>query len=109
MLFMDTSMKEKRSVVLHFVLTHYWFDEMVNLRKDVEYRAISPHWSRLIWSRRDSIVAARFSRAYTSETILRPVIGIDIGPCPYEGWDANYYRIKLGPITEHNMPNGGRQ
>ena len=87
-------------VVVHMVLTHHWFDEMVHGGKDVEYRAITPHWTRLIWDRRDQITHARFSRAYTCNTITRPVIGIDIGPCPYDGWDGDYYRLTLGPIDE---------
>lgn len=91
-----------RRLVVHLVLTYHWFDEMTDLRKDVEYRAMTPHWKRLIWDRRDEIAAARFSRGYTSETIIRPVIGIDIGPCPYDGWHGEYYRIHLGPIEQHN-------
>ena len=91
-------------LVVHLVLTYHWFDEMVNLRKHVEYRAMTPHWKRLIWDRRNEIAAARFSRGYTAETIVRPVIGIDVGPCPYNGWDGDYYRLTLGLITEHNRP-----
>jgi hypothetical protein len=89
--------------VVHLVLTYHWFDEMVNLRKHVEYRAMTPHWKRLIWDRRNEIAAARFSRGYTAETILRPIIGIDVGPCPYNGWEGDYYRLTLGLITEHNQ------
>ena len=29
-------------------------------------------------------------------------IGIDVGPCPYNGWDGDYYRLTLGLITEPN-------
>lgn len=84
--------------IIHLVLTHHWFDEMVAGRKDIEYRVMSPHWTKLIWGRRGAITHARFSRAYTPTTILRPVDSIDVGPCPYEGWDADYYRLHLGPI-----------
>ena len=96
-------------LVVHLVLTYHWFDEMVNLRKHVEYRAMTPHWKRLIWDRRNKIAAARFSRGYTAETIVRPVIGIDVGPCPYNGWDGDYYRLTLGLITEHNAAGQGRR
>ena len=89
-------------LVVHLVLTYHWFDDMIALRKPVEYRVMSPHWKRLIWDRRNEIAAARFSRGYTAETILRPIIGIDVGPCPYNGWDGDYYRLTLGLITEHN-------
>lgn len=87
-------------VILHLVLTHHWYDEMVAGRKDVEYRAIKPHWTKMIWNRCGAITHVRFSRAYSSTTILRPVVGIDIGTCPDEGWDDDYYRINLGPIEE---------
>jgi len=97
----------EKSVILQLVLTYHWFDEMVGLRKHVEYRDMTPQWKRLIWDRRNKISAARFSRGYTSETILRPVIGIDIGPCPYDGWGGYYYRITLGLITEH-VKDGGK-
>ena len=26
----------------------------------------------------------------------------DVGQCPYNGWDGDYYRLTLGLITEHN-------
>lgn len=99
---MSAAKNSVHPLVVHLVLTYHWFDEMVNLRKHVEYRAMTPHWKRLIWDRRNEIAAARFSRGYTAETILRPVIGIDVGPCPYDGWTGDFYRMTLGLITEHN-------
>ena len=93
----------RKPLTLHLVLTRHWFDEMVESRKHVEYRAMTPHWNRLIRDRMHEITDVRFSRGYTAETILRPVTGIDIGPCPYDGWDGDYYRIYLGPISEHKF------
>lgn len=88
-------------LVVHLVLTHHWYDEMTAGRKHIEYRAITPHWKRLLWDRREQITYARFSRGYTSTTITRPVRIIDIGPCPYDGWHGEYYRLHLGPV-KHN-------
>ena len=85
-----------KDITLNMVLTYHWFDEMVAGRKDVEYRAMTPHWKRLIWDRRERLLDARFSRGYTKTTITRPILEIDIGPCPYEGWEENYYRIHMG-------------
>lgn len=85
-------------ITLHLVLTIHWFTEMVEGRKDIEYREMSPHWKRLIWDRRDRITHARYSRGYTKTTITRPVVKIDIGPCPYDSWPGNYYRIHMEPI-----------
>ena len=89
-------------LVLHLVLTGRWFDMMVGGVKNVEYRAMTEHWTRLIWNRRDKITHARFARGYTKETIVRPVRCIDIGPCPYDGWDGDYYRIHMPPIQVEN-------
>ena len=93
-------------LVIHLVLTHHWFDEMVAGRKDVEYRAITPHWTRLIWDRRDRITHARFSRAYTNNTIERRVLFVSRGECPYDGWYGEYYRLHLDSF---NMDNAGGQ
>ena len=89
-----------KPLVGHFILTYYWFDEMVAGRKDVEYRQATYYWRRRIWDRQ--ITHAIFSRGYSSTTITRPVRKIDVGLCPYPTWDGIYYRIHLGPI----MPNG---
>jgi len=88
-------------VVLHLVLTRHWFDEMLAGRKDIEYRACTPYWRRLLWGRRRRITHARFSRGYTSRTILRPVLAVDCGGCPYDGWDGRFYRLHLGEIVEN--------
>ena len=87
-----------QTFIIHLVLTFHWFDEMIAGRKDWEYREMSAHWQRLIWDRRHSIKAARFSRGYTKTTILRPVFSITIGPCPIDGWNGDYYRLELGKI-----------
>lgn len=87
-----------KSVTLRLVLTGRWWDEMFEGKKDVEYREQSAHWRRLIWDRRARITHAVFSRGYTRHSILRAVVGIDIGPCEYAGWPSIYYRLRLGPV-----------
>ena len=96
------------AVVLHLVLTHHWFDEMIAGRKWTEYRKVTPHWTRLIWDRRDKITHARFSRGYTAQRIIRRVEQITIGPCPYDGWPGQYYRIDLGEVRVENDRLHGR-
>lgn len=78
---------------LHLVLTYHWYDEIAAGRKTIEYRAMTHHWDKLIWKRRKQIVEVRFARGYTKTVLVRSVVGIDIGPCPYHGWEGNYYRI----------------
>jgi hypothetical protein len=89
------------SLVIHLVLTHHWFDEMAAGRKDIEYRSTTPHWTRLIWDRRDKITHASFSRGYTAHTITRSVLAVDRGPCPYDTWDDEYFRLHLGPLRDN--------
>ena len=86
--------------VIHLVLKGVWFDMMVSGMKDVEYREIKPHWIRLLWSNRNTITHAKFSRGYTKKSITRKVRSIDIGPCPYAGWAGDYYRIHMEPYTD---------
>jgi hypothetical protein len=98
-----TNRPSAAAVVIHLVLTYHWFDEMVAGRKDTEYRAMTPHWMRLIWFRRHRITHARFSRAYTSRTMTRRVLSVSIGDCPYEGWDGEYYRIHLDSVANADL------
>ena len=96
-------MDEKTSVVpgmvnplvLYLVLTEHWYDEIDAGRKRCEYRAMSKHWQRLIWERRDKITHVRFQRGFKKNPpkMTFEVRHIDAGPCPYEGWDDFYYRI----------------
>ena len=78
---------------LHLVLTHHWFTEILEGRKLIEYREIKPHWTKLIWERRNELKTVTFARAYTKTTITREIIKIDKGTCPYPDWDGEYYRI----------------
>lgn len=83
---------------IHLMLSYYWWDAMAHGCKDIEYRRICPQWQRLIWERRHLIERAIFHRAYTATSLIRPVELIDIGPCPYEGWEGDFYRLHLLPI-----------
>jgi len=87
-------------MIIHLVLTYHWFDEMLAGRKDIEYRRICGKWCLDIWLKRGKITHARFQRAYDKNprTILRPVTKIDIGTCPYPGFDGDYYRLHLEPM-----------
>jgi hypothetical protein len=80
-------------ITLHLVLTHHWYDVTESRNKTIEYRAITPHWDKLIWKRKDRIKYVRFQRGYSKQTMTFHVTHIDIGPCPIEGWDSDYYRI----------------
>jgi hypothetical protein len=84
---------------MHFSLEGHWFDEMKAGRKDIEYRSVTPYWTARLT--RVPITHAVFSRGYSAkERFTRPVLSIDVGPCPYPGWTGDFYRIHLGPIEE---------
>jgi len=90
-----------------FNLKKEWFDKIKSGEKKVEYRRICDHWIRRICEPepRGMFFAngrpirrfkyAEFRLGYKKkETIKRRITNIDIGPCPYEGWnDKNYFRI----------------
>lgn len=83
----------ERCLVLHLVLTYHWYDETESGRKRIEYRKMSDRWRRLIWDRRHEITHVRFARGYTSTMQTFEVEKIDVGSCPIEGWNDEYFRI----------------
>ena len=79
--------------ILTLNLTYKWFDEIEAGRKTIEYREIKPYWEKRIWGQRHRITHVCFVRGYTGRFTHRRVTKIDKGPCPYDGWDEEYYRI----------------
>ncbi len=95
------NLKAGSAVVAHFVLRRHWYEEMQRGRKDIEYRSVTPYWTARLTGR--TITHAIFSCGYTKLTrFVRPVIKIDIGPCPYPGWVGEFYRIHLAPMQENS-------
>lgn len=92
-------MTKKPKTTLHLVLTHDWYDMLD--RKFVEYREITPKWTKEIWDHRGTLKGGTvvFHRGYTSTVTDRMIYEIDKGPCPIEGWDKpEYYRIRYSPF-----------
>ena len=85
----------KNQKILHLVLTYHWYDETVKeiKPKRTEYRAMSERWKKIIWDRKDEYTHVRFARGYTSTMKIFEIKNIDIGNCPIENWDDQYYRI----------------
>lgn len=81
--------------LLHLVLTYHWYDETKRGRKRTEYRKITENWKRQIWGKRNEHTHIRFARGHTSEMIVYQFIGVDVGNCPIDGWDNEYYRINF--------------
>ena len=78
---------------LHLMLHGKWFDMTLHGDKRVEYRQITPNWTKRIWEKRDTLKILVLHRGYTANVIRATITKIDIGPCPYPGWDGDYYRV----------------
>lgn len=84
---------------LHLVLNFAWYDEIVCGRKRIEYRRKTDasgkpsKWKREIWEQREKLTHVRFQRGYTRTTETFKIEKIDEGPCPYSGWDGDFFRI----------------
>ena len=109
-----------------FNLKREWYDKIASGEKTVEYREVSEHWiSRLTFAEglKESALAGRYrwslevckgpdlfavfrlgySRKYPD--IVRRVTKIDIGPCPYDGWNGNYFRIYFEKLASDITPS----
>ena len=92
-----------RMVLLHLVLTYHWYDETAHGSKRVEYRAMTPRWRKLIFDKRDEITHVRFARGYTATMQTYEVEKIDVGSCPIDGWNDQYYRIHFSRTQRMSM------
>ncbi len=82
---------------LFLILSGLWFDRVASGEKVIEYRQICPHWKGRLEGRTYKTVT--FQRGYSAKArIIREFFQVDVGPCPYTGWDGEYYRIHFkGP------------
>lgn len=87
--------EQSGSTILKLPLTHHWYDETASGRKRVEYRVMSDHWKKLIWDKREQFTHVRFQRGFQKpiRQIAFEVERIDVGECPIDGWNDQYYRI----------------
>lgn len=100
-----------------FNLKKVWYDKIASGEKTVEYREFKYYWQNrferlgifygghgsrgkykwIVGPQPDEIggLLAVFRLGYSRKypDIVRRITKIDIGPCPYEGWDGEYFRI----------------
>ena len=96
-------------------LTAHWWNDIHAGVKTVEYRRLCPYWHRRICNAvfgrtfheppvpmadfRKGVtphyLTVTFRRGYSRNwpDLTRTVTRIDIGPCPYDGWRGDYFRI----------------
>lgn len=77
-------------------LTRRWYVEVAEGRKTVEYRARGRYWANRL-KKLDPGSVIRFRLGYYDRSSDLPAVveGVDVGPCPYAGWDGEFYRIKF--------------
>ena len=64
--------------IVHLVLKYHWYDMIVAGKKHVEHRSITERWLSMLVARPvDAIV---FHRGYTSTTVQKDVVHVDLGP-----------------------------
>ena len=98
-----------------FNLKREWYDKIASGEKTVEFRRICPYWESRIWRsnkpimtfpvamfmhnreampiNRDLFAVFRLGYSRKYPDIVRRIVMIDIGNCPYKGWDGEYFRI----------------
>ena len=77
-------------------LTRRWFDAIRRGGKRTEYRAATPYWAARLGRLGDgSEILFRPGYARSAEDLPARVVSVDVGPCPYPGWDGNYFRIRF--------------
>ena len=104
-------MKTEKRIV--FNLKREWYDKIASGEKTVEYREIKVYWAKRLWvfpgppnavlNYEEALISPKdgtdwlavfrlgYSRKYPD--IVRRITKIDIWPCPYKGWNDNYFRV----------------
>lgn len=85
-----------------------WLAKVWNGEKTVEYRERKPYWDRRIggWvGQRGKFVLMVWGYRRDTPAVLLQVDKVDVGTCPYEGRDGEYYRLHFS-VVGHYMKMG---
>ena len=87
-----------------------WFARVWNGEKTVEYREAKPYWAKRIgdWvgEHCSKFVEMRLGYKRDTPVMMLQVNRVDIGTCPYEGWDGDYYRLHFRVVGCYMRSNG---
>ena len=87
-----------------------WFVSVWKGEKTVEYREVKPYWTKRIgnWVDEYCFKFVEMRLGYKRDTLamMLHVYRADIGKCPYEGWDGDYYRLHFR-VAGYYMRQGG--
>lgn len=103
-------METARCVILP--LKRVWFARIWNGEKNVEYREKKPYWDKRIrnWMRDEPGmkhgVVFQIGYSNSGPRMFADVYKVDVGKCPYDGWDGEFYRIHFGNVRRFNKENG---
>lgn len=90
-------MENERKPDLTLPLKRFWFDRIKCCDKRIEYREVKPHWDKRLkpWLNGGGIgKTVAFTLGYKMFPRIEAIVSeVDIGTCPYDGWDGHYYRI----------------
>lgn len=91
-------------------LTRMWFAKIWNGEKRTEYREVKPYWTKRIgaWVGDNTPRFIMFQIGYAKDglRLLVQTTGVDVGACPYPGWDGDYYRLKFEIIQPYIRRRG---
>lgn len=100
-------MKIDERIILN--LKREWFEKIRSGEKRIEYRKVGPYWigrfCRPVMRGRGVNNGYEVRKFKTVElrcgyrkkdALVFEIANIDVGSCPYDGWDGNYFRIHLG-------------
>ena len=90
-------------------LKRKWFAKIWNGEKSIEYRRVTPKYRKLatwIGERRGVFMMFYIGMMATGPRLLVEVKKIDVGKCPIEGFDGDYYRIHFDVIQPYLYDRG---
>ena len=97
---------------LFLPLTRKWFAKIWNGEKRTEYREVKPYWKERrnleswVGDNRQRFIMFMIGYAKTGPRMLAQTKGVDIGQCPYPGWNGDYYRIRFEIVQPYMFDDG---
>ncbi len=95
----------------HLSFKRKWFAKIWNGDKRIEYRSVCPRYKRLAdWvgkgCSRGVFMVFYIGMMKTGPRLLVAIDSIDIGRCPLDGFDGDYYRIKFDVVQQYMYSDG---
>ena len=90
-------------------LKRRWFAKIWNGDKNVEYRAVKPKYKKLaqwVGNAHGVFMVFYIGMMSTGPRLLVQVSKIEIGKCPIEGFDGDYYAIHFEIVQPYLYSNG---